>query len=285
MDYTGELASRTISAFPLSIGTSLAFESIFEGRMAPYDPSRSIPEHISIGDYTHMYINVVTLIRNFLGALPREVAVGVSPVVLANGISEEIEIINSILMNEGRDVCKAVYYYSTYAPIHRLKNTHVEIRTAKTDKQKAAEHQLESTLKILFKSGIVAEVTDLIPAEYAERILMLTHHAYDLLAYKSVSKLDLIESHTGKLKGRNLWYTKLHAMGETDLSCIPFHKRMLMVFGDHTLFYPWPFKARQSVVDVAKKGKWTFATTDEKIRVDMNAYMKDIYLRDEILRL
>jgi hypothetical protein len=51
------LSTRTISAFPLSISTSLALESIFTPKLPPYDPNRIIPEHINLIDYQEIWIN------------------------------------------------------------------------------------------------------------------------------------------------------------------------------------------------------------------------------------
>ncbi len=65
-DALSVLAERTVSAFPLSIGTSLAFESLFDGRQAPYDNERELPSRINIDDYKIFLINVGTLIRNII---------------------------------------------------------------------------------------------------------------------------------------------------------------------------------------------------------------------------
>jgi len=45
------LASRTVSAFPISIGTSLAFESVFFPRQPSYDPERQIPNRVEVTQY------------------------------------------------------------------------------------------------------------------------------------------------------------------------------------------------------------------------------------------
>ena len=45
--------------------------------------------------------------------------------------------------------------------------------------------------------------------------------------------VDLIETHTGVIKDRNKWYTKLSGKG---MECIPFAKWSLQFFGDGKIF-------------------------------------------------
>ncbi len=286
---TSQLATRTQSAFPLSIGTSLAFESLFTGRQPPYDPNREIPEHIDIHNYSFLYINIETMIRNIIGSISKEYFYQCDPKDIKDTLISEIQVIDSILANEGDNVCKAVYYYNKYKDLDKLAIIpHVSIRKPNTKLQLLHDTVTKNTIKWLFKdyiAGNVIEVSSEIIPPSRLKALIMTHIPYDLLSYKHFSTLDLLESHTGKLKHRKLWYTKLYVFGSEDMSYIPFMKRFLVTFGDHVMFSPWPHKARESILNTAKLGKWTFATTEDKVKLDLDVYMKDIYLKQVLLSI
>lgn len=284
---TDALATRTMSAFPLSIGTSIAFESIFEGMMSPYDTDRVIPDRVDINKYKYFYINLETLVRNILGSVKKEVFLLSKPQDLSDVLFNEVQIINSIMSNDGGK-CIPVFYSSTYSKILNTNNKIIDIRKDNTDLQKTTTSKIDKTLDIFYKDykneGYLR--IDSYPRciEVAHG-LILSHIAYDLLGYKTFYKLDLIESHTGKLKPRKLWYTKFYKMPVSDLSYIPFYKWSLVVFGDNIMFHPMSSKIRLDVLEVAKRGHWTHATTADKVRQDLNAYMRDIPLRNEILSI
>jgi hypothetical protein len=278
---TEAIATRTVSAFPLSIGTSLAFESVFQGSMTPYDPTRIIPEHIDISNYKLMVINIETLLRNIINAVDKTLTSTLNNEELADTIANEIDIINSIFLNEGRDVCKTFYYYNTHSIIKLKNGPLVKIRNPKTKIQEALDSKIHGSLKIFFKKYKdiqCGQFSDLISPPNMVSALIFTHYPYDLLSHVKFTKLDLLESFTGKLKDRKLWYTKFYSLGDIDLSYIPFLKKLLIIFGDHVLFSPWIFAARKEIIEVAKKGKWTYTTTETKVLLDMEVYSKDLFL-------
>lgn len=108
------LLDRTTSAFPLSIGTSLAIESLFEGRQSSYDPSRVPPERIQISKYNQVWINIATLYRNILGAIDKNEIKKVHQNDLANTIIYEMQILESIFQNEGANIATPIFYINSY---------------------------------------------------------------------------------------------------------------------------------------------------------------------------
>lgn len=92
------LHDRAVSAFPLSIGTSLAFESVFNGRQEPYDPSRVIPNHVDISNYESCWVNITTLFRNLSSAVEKEAFLGATAERLAATLEEEMGIINDLFL-------------------------------------------------------------------------------------------------------------------------------------------------------------------------------------------
>ena len=65
------LYTRTISAFPISVGTSLALESLFAPRLETIDPERKF-ERVDVTKYSEVWINLSTLFRNIVGAVEKK---------------------------------------------------------------------------------------------------------------------------------------------------------------------------------------------------------------------
>ena len=95
----------------------------------------------------------------------------------------------------------------------------------------------------------------------------MTHQAHDLLSYSKFKRLDLLESHTGKLKKKNLWYTKYN--NGSELGMMPFDRVLIQIFGDSDLFHPMTLQLRNEIIALAKAKHWTFATTKDKINADI----------------
>lgn len=144
-------------------------------------------------------------------------------------------------------------------------------------------------------AGLMAETLSLLPNyledidyRYADgplegdgRALILTHSAVDLLSTYRFDELVLLESHTGKLKPKSQWGTKLGAKDET----MPFNAFTLQVFGDgSTHFSPMSIKYRRAVLEVAKKDRWVSVTTLAKIRMGVNT-IKDPQIKDDLITL
>lgn len=280
--------SRTVSSFPLSIGTGLALESVFKPVLPPYDPERKIPDHINIKNYTVLYINLETLIRNILGSVPKEVYLKASPADVLDVLVQEKETIDSLLKNEAGDTTIAIYYFNDYRKILQIKNNQfIHVRQPNTELQKyyfkLTHDVIEKFIKMYKEDRFVRQYSGQIKPASSSVALMLTHVPYDLTSYYEFSRLDLLESHTGKLKNRSLWYTKFYQFGNNDLSYIPFHRRFLYVYGDHVLFSPWSSKLRLQIFEIAKKYEWNYATTEEKIRLNLDIALKDRFLFDTLM--
>jgi hypothetical protein len=85
-----------------------------------------------------------------------------------------------------------------------------------------------------------------------------------------MGKLDLLESHTGKLKPRYEWGSKFYPLGDRDMSHLPFIEKLLLIFGDKVLIQPALTKIRQQVYDVSIKRGWTSMTTKAKVVMDLS---------------
>lgn len=271
------IAERAIGGYPLSIATSLALESACG--VHPEIPVEKPP----ILDYQELWINLRTLFRNFMGALSKDGANSVIPPHIAEALSGEMETIESIIGDVTRHRVKVVFYYSNYANLE-IKYRHATVRRDNTDKQKEYTLLHNRTMKLLLEahqhsdSPVLVFDLKLKPKDHV-RAMILTHYAYDLVAYKEFAKLALVESHTGAIKERAQWYTKYYQGRE--LSMIPFREDFLQVFGDNETFRPGDPSLRKELIAIATKNRWSAITTKDKIIYGINQ-MSNPFYRDTL---
>ena len=274
-------SSRTTSSFPISIGTALALESIFlEGKLPKYDKEREIPNIIKLKNYDEIWINVYTLIRNISGAVDKNIFRHADPKEILDVLLDEVDNINSLFAIEGNGLCVPKYYYCSYKKLkNKYKNNEVRFREDKTDLQKFYSYKVGKVLELINKSteGINSFDSE-IKSDKHTRSLIITHIPYDLLSYNNFHKLDLLETHTGKLKTRFQWYSKYYPIGDYDLSNLPFLKLLLLVLGDHVLIQPNDIRLRRMIYEASEKGKWTTATTIDKVKSDFENYISEPFV-------
>jgi hypothetical protein len=285
------LDDRLVSSFPLSLPTAACFESIFPPRMDPYDKDRKIPDKVNIHEYSAMYMNVFTLFRNLVNVVPKETFLKTSPKELAEVLSFELEVINSLLSNEGQGTCTAYPYVCSYDKLYLGKvSKYISTRNDTTDWQHNFKAKFMQTVKILseWRKAMGEEImmfdTEIVPIKKTNA-LMITHVPYDLLSQKNFSKLDLLESHTGVLKTKHKWNTKYYPVGDEDLSMLPFTTKLLAVFGDKILIRPMDMKLRRLILSIAKNRSWVPTTTNEKINYDLNLDIKEPLVLDVLRSL
>lgn len=284
---TSPVYERTVSAFPFSVGTSLAFESLFEGTGSPIDPDRQIPQKVDINDYSELWINCSTLFRNIYSAIPSDRVSDTVARDCLEVLTMEMQQIRELVNEESQGKTKVVYYICTYKGLDRdLKG--IVRREPTTAKQMFYAKLHNDTLKLLTDSDkdtkefwIEHFDVRLHPKERL-KALIITHYAVDLLSYKSFRSLDLLESHTGVLKSFNTWYTKY--FNGRELMMIPFNEYLIKIFGDNDLIVPLHFKVRRLIRDLAIANKWNYSTNILKVRNDVST-IKDHYARNELLKL
>jgi hypothetical protein len=278
------LFERTISSFPISIGTSLALESVFNPRIEVYDKTREIPLKINLDSYKNIYINVSTLFRNLSGSVNKDVFNNSSEYDLLETLEFEMDTINSLFINEGFNKVKPIYYVCNYSTLFKtLHKKKVLLRSDNTPNQIYYSNRLNSCIKLLKSShSNFLSASNILDYEIKtkERVnaLIMTHQPYDLLSYTNFNKLDLLESHTGLLKSRNLWYTKYMGMTSENMSILPFNRKLLYVFGDKTLIHPSNIRLRKLILEIANKYNWTSMTTLDKINLDLEMGVREPFV-------
>lgn len=266
------LSKREISAFPLSMGTSLAFESLFTGRLPAYDQQRTIPNQVILSNYSSCFVNVSTLYRNMVSSIDRESKMMVTADEYAQAIEQEMEIIESLFRIEGGDTTKPIFYTMEYKrAADKARSKIIDLREDKTDLQKHEKALLSKTLDKFKQSPSVLKYKDYIKASPQTRALIFTHVPYDLLSHDKMARLDLLESNTGKLKPRYEWNTKYYKFSDRDMTHLPFLENLLLIFGDKVLIKPSLLKIRQMVYDISIKRGWTSMTTKAKVSMDLSS--------------
>lgn len=269
--------SRETGKYPLSIGTSLAIESLTNVSDLVQHPSPPLEQ------VDEVWVNLRTLLRNLVNSVPTEHRAKLFPDELESVLYSEMGFIAQAIQEQSS--AKVVFYRSDLV---MAKYIHARIRHAKTENQK-------------FMDGIMAKVLSKVvkhfkehPAENFEvktfllkvhpdkkcRAYILTHMPIDLLSYRSFSSLILLESHTGKIKERQFWYTKyFNGTKDEDISRLPFNEKLLQVFGDNVSFAPYDMKVRKDILELAKKFNWTPLTTDDRVGYGVNT-LKNRYFVD-----
>lgn len=281
----GPLAERAMSSFALSIGTALAFESVFQGKQPAYDPERVIPVHVDICAYDELWVNLATLVRNIHSSVPTNEQAGLMGVDLYMTLESEIEIIRSLVEEGSNGRTHAVFYATNHSKLPG-RHPHARMRLDTTDKQKVYTAMRdvvldEYLLRHQGKTGMQVFEERLSPAVRC-RALVLTNDAYDLLSYSRFAELHLLESHTGLLKKRAMWYTK-YTQGK-ELMRIPFNACFMQVFGDSMHFHPWPIRDRLVIKNMADERSWTTLTTRDRL-VYCFTEMKDVELGKKLLKM
>lgn len=277
------LHSRTISGFPLSIGTGIAMETLFTPRQEVYDPERIVSSKIKVGSYQELFVNVLTLIRNAYGSCTPSMVNSVTPMDMVEIIMQEIDLIKDLLSNEGQGFTIPTFYFNDYKTLFKKDDRIFKRREDKTELQRKVRFVFEKTKDILTRQDENIKLYSLnIKSEGGKKSLLFTHIAADLLSYNSFEDLELLESHTGKVKKRTEWNTKYNICGDENLGRFPFCRQLLSCFGDKSLIVPITIKARKEIIEVGKKLRWTPATSASKVAGDLSYNLKDTLLASVI---
>lgn len=258
------ISSRAIGQFPLSIATSLAFESLF-GIYPEVPPVVPAP----LLKYEELWINLSTLYRNFMGALHKDAVIQVHPIDIAEALMVEVDQIRRIIEDGNRGNTKVVIYFSHYKDLDKVYK-HALIRSDNTDRQKDYTITHDKTIEYMLKSHPEAFVVfdRKIITQQQKKAVILTHYAYDLFSRYQFKDLTLLESHTGRFKKKDLWYTKYH--NGKDLPFIPFREDMIQIFGDSEHFRPMDIRLKRDVIALAQSHGWSAVTTTDKIRLNVS---------------
>ena len=261
------LSARTTSSYPISIGTALSLESIALGSNPVYDKERVIPNHVDIFKYDELWINISTLYRNILGSVSAAAQMTIVPEDLLITLEFETDLIKEIISKLSHEKVNVVYYYCNYKGLDK-KHPNAKLREETTPKQIKYTHDRDIIIKEYLrrqkKTNEVMEFELSLKPSVPKKILIITHEAYDLLSSTNFTSMELLESHTGKLKDKSQWWTKLS--NSKELMRMPFNICTMQVFGDSQRFHPMNSKVREQVISIANERQWTPVTTKARMQ-------------------
>ena len=277
------MLDRVTGSYPLSIATCLAMESIGMGPQKPYDPDRVVPNHINLEEYDEVWVNLLTLIRNIFGANETSPAL-IEPETVSEVLFDELDVIEQIIKDYSPVKKPKVFWYISKHTHLKTEFKRAKLREDRTAKQKELTDAYIGVIEdFIPKAGFSEEKFQCfegrLQPKQKVRALVLNHYAIELLDHDKFKQLDLLESHTGAVKGRLQWYSKLY--NGNNLVRIPFTKQFLQVFGDTTLISPHELPLRKAVLQIAEQYKWTPATTTDRINYGLDQ-IKDRFLLENL---
>lgn len=265
------IVERKVSGFQLSISTGMAMETLFNLRGPAYDKDRTPPPKVSLSDYQAVYINIDTLLRNIINAATYSDARQLRPDMVGEALCEEIELIQNLCTIEGRGSILPVFYDTSYASFYRAKTPEYQLRLPTTEKQIAWFRALEGGKQFCIQKGYPVTAfgeTGIRPTKPNQKALIMSHVAPDLLSYRNFDSLELLESHTGKIKTRRQWNTKYSPMGSEKFENMPWCKPLLCWLGDQHVLSPLSITIRKKIFDLSKLRRWTPMTESATVHND-----------------
>lgn len=267
------ILDREVGQIDVSIGTSLALESAFN--IHPEIKHNTPP----IKNYDLLYVNLSTLFRNIYASLTSDNQNMVSVNDYVDVMLSEMNVIDGKVQDQTNSSVRVVFYFNDIYPTLKRRYRYAAVKIPTTDRQviyqTTHDEVIKKTIPLIDDLNIKFFTHDI---KDNGRCLILTHYSTDLLSRYGFDKLDLLESHTGKIKLPAQWGSKLSVRDDT----MPFNHFTLQVFGDgSTLFSAQPIKYRRVVSEIAKKDKWSAITTMAKIKQSLNK-IDDRHIRDHL---
>lgn len=268
------VSERPTGHYPLSIATSLAIE----GAMGIH-PDNPVGKYM-LKDFVNFRANLKSLFKNYYDAIGKENVPLCDPQELVAGFHQELVHYSEVVFAEGGFKSPVQFYVCDYLGLEK-RFPHAILRVDSTPSQVLYTKTLKLVIGEILKND--PEIAKVYPLKIEEprisgNTLIHTHLPYDLTT-RSYESPFLLESHTGAIKGRNLWYTKYYRGKE--LAQIPFREDFLIIFGDSYMFSPLGQAYRKNLMELAEKYNWSFATTREKIIYSLDS-LKDKFMAEKL---
>ena len=236
----------------ISIGTAIPLESLL------VDGAKGVG---------HLYMNISTLFRNYAGSFEDPFKIKRKEFTL--GFISELNLIHSIVI-EGITGNISPIFYITRGKSILTSFKHCKIKYAHTRAQIDYEdlHDSVITEAVRLLKGVLVEEYDLLINGKHTVSYMITSYPMDLLSHHKFRNLTLLESHTGVLKERKNWISKLNSSDK--YSNVPFNLLSIQILGDkskwlNSMGREWT----NMLLDIAVYGNWHPLTTMEKVKFDI----------------
>ncbi|MNM12177.1 hypothetical protein D3C81_223490 [compost metagenome] len=275
-----DIIERDVGQIPVSIGTSLAFEGLLG--IHPNPPVQPT----NVKTIQTIWVNIRTLARNLFQAVPTDKALEMDYTNSVSVLLNETQVLPVALAQQG--YTGKIRYYLASKDAVKWAFPKANFKELKSPKQIAYD-MFERFVSIELYQQMKAANMDVMEIDRKPKsgegiVAILTHYPHELLWKPQFSRLLLLESHTGKLKTYNTWYTKLNGISENEYP-MPFTEFTLQVFGDGELIAPQqPRAIREELKQLSKDKKWTGITTPDKLYHDVMSSSKELRDLYKLLR-
>lgn len=254
--------SRDTGEYPLSIGTSICFESLKNGDSELTKEKRASVKRI--------LISVDTLIRNLAGACRND---RLRTGEYVTYLLQEMELIEELAEKLPRKP-SVLFYHAVFNNLE--KRFPQALFREKTDKKLEYDYTVEKIVSRLMeqteiKTGDYFDMS--FGVDSNESAILISHRAPELLRFIDFDNMALLESHTGALKQRANWYTKF--TDGKSLPPMPFCHGTLTICGDSNIF-KHRAPARKFLISVATAYKWRGNTTLKYVRSCMKEHVQGV---------
>lgn len=218
------------------------------------------------GEPGDIWVNIRTLIRNCINCLSGEEKAKLQAMELTPVILEEMQILTNFIEQASHNTRRVVYYVTTKESFSRCFPRAIP-KGVKTPKQ-INEMSLtnETIMEVFGAAKDIVRKFDIKLTGDDRPVLLITHQPIDLLSNYSFPSCKLLESHTGKVKSKTYWNSKLSGKN-TEL--MPFNALTLQIFGDGESFSAYPRRLKVELINLAKNRAWSPITTNHKIESDL----------------
>lgn len=273
-----------LAYFPASIGTGLALQKICGLDEEGARVGREVLSH-----YQVLMINLRTLYRNYHASHSATERDAITKEQGVQDLNRDIRVATEVANDVTGGRTHVLLYSNGYNSILK-RYPYAKIKEPNTFLQKQYADFENQTIEALYEQrdayGLEISLGDLTLPQLpsATNVLLLTHFPVDLLHGHDWETFDLLESHTGSIKSKLQWNTKL-GIAEEHRERIPFNKMTWQLFGDKgSMISPQDIRLRKALIDVAEKYRWNTATTQNRIEFSLKEY-GDPVLRGEMLKL
>lgn len=274
------LSMRTKGYYPVSIGTSIGLQTLF-GTVSSTDLSNGVSAntHLSLNGKPPFYlydcicINLRTVLRNFLSSMKAQEVLLVDSNELLVAFCQEVLLIDNIIQDQSQGDITVSYYLNSYKRIKSVLKR-ANIKTEFTAKQ-LVNNQIENSViekfllsDIVVNRAVNVEITDNYINHGKIRNILFTHLPVDLLLVPW-NNIDLLESHTGMIKPRYLFNTKLKGTADD----VPFNKYSIQLLGDSSgMIQPVDKQVRKEVLKLAKERNFTNLTNQDRFLKELKEH-------------
>ena len=254
-----------------AIGTDIALTTLFG-----FDQEGKRLSEGKWKDYKGFFISIPTLFRNLYGAAgdrKEKITTGGYAQLLIN----EMHLIENMVQMYTDGQMKVFFYNPSYIGIDSLLPD-AKLKEASSGKQKLQEELKKGALS--FVAHEFGSSDHYVPIGTSltipfDKSLILTSFIVDIVGGVTLrygSTIDLIESHTGAIKDKTLWYTKLNKA--ENIERFPLTVGTLTVFGDGKMISPLSKKIRDELGEIAVSRKWHQLTSPAIINSEVSKLIK-----------